>query len=244
VSAKTSTKAGTYPVTLIARDGSMTRTSTVSLTVPTTSLRFSTVNLEFGSQQINTTSASQTFTIQNTGSSSITLNSFKVSSSSYSQTNNCGSSLKAGATCTVTVTFTPSHVGDITATITVNDSDKTGSQIVNLDGTGTAAPTVSISPKSLNFGMVTKGTKSSSLTTTLTNTSSVNLSISSVQFTGSNPGDFSQTNNCGSTVAANASCTFTVTFTPATTGYRSASATIYDNTLNGSSSFNVSGTGK
>jgi hypothetical protein len=243
VSAKSSTKAGSYPVTLIARNGSMTRTSTVDVTVPTTSLRFSSVSLEFGSQQVNTTSASQTFTIQNTGSSSVSINSFKVSKDSYSQTNNCGSSLKAGATCTVTVTFTPVSVGDISATITVNDGDKTSPQTVNLDGTGTAAPTVTISPSSLHFGTVKKGTKSSSQTTTLTNTGTVNLSITSVKFTGTNPGDFSQTNNCGSTVAAGASCTFTVTFTPAATGSRSASGTIYDNTHDGSSNFNVTGTG-
>jgi hypothetical protein len=50
----------------------------------------------------------------------------------------------------------------------------------------------------------------------LTNTGNATLTINSYTFTGSNPTNFAQTHTCGSTLAAGASCTISVTFTPTT----------------------------
>jgi hypothetical protein len=47
--------------------------------------------------------------------------------------------------------------------------------------------------------------------------------------TGTNSSDFSQTNNCGTSVAAGGRCTISVTFTPATRGTRTASLRLTDN---------------
>jgi hypothetical protein len=242
VSSTTSAAAGTYPVTVIANNGNLTHTSTILLTIPSTSLRFSQASLTFASQQVQTNSPPQSFTIQNFGSKSITVNSFSASSS-FSQTNTCGTKVAAGATCTVTVTFTPTYAGTITGTITVNDGDKTSPQVINVSGTGTAAPTATVSPNYLGFGKVKKGTKSSVMTSTLSNTGTTTLTISSVKFTGSNPGDFSQTNNCNGSVVAGGSCTFSVTFTPGAASYRSAKMNIYDNTNSGDNNISMGGTG-
>ena len=55
---------------------------------------------------MNTTSPAQTATITNTTASAVTMGSV-VASSGYGVTHTCGAVLAAGATCTVTVTFTP-----------------------------------------------------------------------------------------------------------------------------------------
>src|SRR5207248_2895845 len=81
---------------------------------------------------------------------------------------------------------------------------------------------------------------------TLSNPGSTALSITSIGFTGTNPGDFGQTNNCPlspSTLAANATCTINVTFTPTAIGSRSATLTVTDNASNSPQTAGVSGTG-
>lgn len=137
VSTSTTTPVGTYPVTAIANDGNVTRTVTLSLVVPKTSVRLSTTSLSFPGQTVKTTSKAETFTIENTGSSAISISSFSVGKD-FAETNNCGSQLKAGATCTVTVTFTPTYIGTPTAFLTIHDGDPTSPQTVTLTGTGLA----------------------------------------------------------------------------------------------------------
>ena len=78
---------------------------------------------------------------------------------------------------------------------------------------------------------------------TLANTGSADLSITSIAVSGSNASNFAQTNNCGSTVAASANCTISVTFTPSRTGSRSASITITDGAAGSPHTVALSGTG-
>jgi hypothetical protein len=85
--------------------------------------------------------------------------------------------------------------------------------------------TVTLSPSSLNFGNQTVGQPSSPQAVTLTNNQSVTLTISSI----TTSGDYSQTNNCGSSLPANSSCTINVVFTPTTTGTRAGTLTVNDN---------------
>ena len=243
VSDTTSTPPGTYPITAIANSGSLTHTLTVSFVVPTTSVRLSTGSLVFANQQIKTTSPAQTVTVTNTGSSELTISTI-VASTNFGETSTCGTSLAAGANCTISVTFTPVGVGSKTGTLTLTDSDASSPQTVSLSGTGTAAPTAALSTQSLAFGGQVVGTTSASQTPTLTNTGTVTLSISSIAITGANSSSFAQTNNCGSSLAAGSLCTFTVTFTPSTTGSMSAVLTITDNTSAGSQTVNLSGNGQ
>src|SRR5262249_13185248 len=96
--------------------------------------------------------------------------------------------------------------------------------------TGAATlPVLGLSPTSVDFGAQPSGTTSDPRTVTLTNTGSATLSISSIAVTGPNSADFSRTTTCGATLAPAASCQVTVTFTPASTGARTASITIADN---------------
>src|SRR5258707_15059406 len=90
------------------------------------------------------------------------------------------------------------------------------------------APVVSLSATSIGFGNQPIGTSGAAQSVTLTNTGNATLTLS-IAITGTNSGDFAQTNTCGASVTAGANCTISVTFDPTASGSRSASVTITDN---------------
>jgi len=92
----------------------------------------------------------------------------------------------------------------------------------------TGAPIASLSPTTLNFNGEAVGS-SVSQPVTLTNTGTALLDIDSIAITGPDAEEFSQKNTCGTSLAANASCTITVTFTPTDIGNATASVSITDN---------------
>src|SRR5439155_11033492 len=118
----------------------------------------------------------------------------------------------------------------------------TYSQAKNCSGTG-GSPTASLSPTSLTFPSQTVGTTGTAQAVTLSNSGSAALSITSIAITGTNSGDFGQTNNCGSSLAAGSSCAINVTFTPAATGTRSATLTVTDNASNSPQTASLTGSG-
>ena len=209
-------------------------------TGPTPTVNFSSSNLTFGNQQINSTSAAQTVTLTNTGTATLNIISI-VASGDYAQTNTCGASVAAAGSCTISVTFIPTATGTRTGAITVTDSASGSPQIVNLTGNGTtvAAPAVSLSTTSLSFGNQQISTASAAQTITLTNTGNGVLSVTSIVASG----DYAQTNTCGSSVAAGANCTISVTFTPTATGTRTGAITITDNAAGSPHIVSLTGTG-
>jgi predicted extracellular nuclease len=92
-------------------------------------------SLTFASQVLKTTT-SQNVVIKNSGTSAITITSIVASANFSIPASPCGASLAAGASCTVPVSFTPTVTGPITGTLVFTDSDVTGTQTVNLSGTG------------------------------------------------------------------------------------------------------------
>jgi len=206
---------------------------------------FSPASLSFGNQSLNTTSGALTATLTNSSGAALSITSIQLTGNypnQYIQTNNCGTSVAVGASCTFSVQFAPINSGSITAAVTVIDNASNSPQSVSLSGTGTTA-TVSLSPSSLSFGNQSVSTKSGTLTATLTNGGSAALSLSSVALTGANAGDFAQSNTCGSSVAAGGSCTISVTFDPTASGSRTASVSITDNATGSPQSLSLSGTG-
>jgi hypothetical protein len=138
------------------------------------------------------------------------------------------------------VFFTPHALGTITGTITVTDSAIDSPHIVSLIGVGTF---VGLSPMRVDFGNQPVGTTSAPQIVTLTNHSNGSLSIFQVRFMGTGQKDFAQTNTCGSSVAAGASCTFSITFTPSVAGSRTAILNIGDNGGASPQKIALSGTG-
>jgi hypothetical protein len=122
----------------------------------------------------------------------------------------------------------------------VTDNAPNSPQTVNLNGTGLTS--VSLTPASIGFGTRKAGTTSPIKTVTVTNLGNA-LTIQSIVIGGANPGDFAQTNNCGSGLAAGASCTISVTFTPTVVGSRSATININDSDPTSPQQVTLSGTG-
>jgi hypothetical protein len=119
---------------------------------------------------------------------------------------------------------------------------KTGSAFA-LKLSPAAATGVLTAPASLNFGNQPVNTPSSPLTVTVANFTKSTLTISGISFTGANAADFSQTNTCGTTLAANATCKITIIFTPTTSGSESATLSIADSDPSSPQTVPLSGTG-
>ncbi len=211
------------------------------------------VALAFASQTVGTTSAAQSTRLTNTGSAPLTIGSIGVAGANpgdFAQTNTCplgAATLDAGATCTISVTFTPNAAGARSGTVAIDDDAAGSPQTVSLDGDGVeAAPAVTLTPSSLSFGSQPVGTTSVAQMTTLTNSGTAPLTIDLVSVTGANAGDFSQTNTCPVTpltLAAGATCTISVKFTPGAAGPRSASITISDDAAGGPHAVPLTGSG-
>ncbi|HEX4751102.1 MAG TPA: choice-of-anchor D domain-containing protein, partial [Bryobacteraceae bacterium] len=203
-------------------------------------------SLSFGNQTVSTTSTAQTVTLTNSGNQSLTISSISITgtnSGDFSQTNNCGSSLSSNGNCTISVTFTPSATGSRAALLSISDNASGSPQQLSLTGAGTGTPQISFSPTSWSFGNQLINTSSTAESITVTNPGNATLTISSVSITGTNSGDFSQTNNCSTVAAGSGSCTIQIIFAPSATGSRSASIFITDSASGSPHSVALNGTG-
>jgi hypothetical protein len=95
---------------------------------------------------------------------------------------------------------------------------------------------VTVTPTALNFGSVATGSTSTAQTATVSNPTGAAVSVSSISVSG----DFAQTNTCGSSIAANGSCTVSVTFKPTAAGTRTGTLTV---NAGGTSTVSLTGTG-
>jgi hypothetical protein len=198
-------------------------------------------SLNFGSVGVGGTSAAQNVTLINSQSVTLNITSITFTGTNYTdfaQTNNCGSSLAPGATCTISMTFTPGALGVRTAMLNVNDDGMNSPQTVSLTGTGITP--VTLSPTALSFGAVLIGAKSNK-TVTLTNNQSVTLTGIKVSITGSSA--YSQVNTCGTSIPAKGQCTITVSFAPVSSGSQPGTLSITDSASNSPQTVALSGSG-
>jgi predicted phage tail protein len=83
----------------------------------------------------------------------------------------CGTSVAAGDTCTIAVTFAPSGAGQQSATLSITDSGSNSPQVANLTGTGIhdvilswgASPSIGISGYNIYRGTSPGGESSTPL---------------------------------------------------------------------------------
>jgi hypothetical protein len=190
----------------------------------------------FGTVATGSTSAAQAVTVTNSGTAAAPVGSI-TTTGDFGETSTCGSSIAAGASCTVSVKFTPTATGSRTGNLTITASGITNT--VPLSGTGVApGPILSPNPSSLTFAGTIVGNASPTQTVTVTNSGTTAATVSSVAASG----DYSQTNNC-STLAVGASCTVTVKFTPTTSGTRTGAVTIAGNANNSPTTVALTGSG-
>jgi hypothetical protein len=242
---------GTYSVTAqYAGDATFSPSTSrpVTISVGTGTVSFSPTSLSFGSQALQTSSASQTVTLTNNGTAALANIAISLAGASpgdFSQTNNCPASLAMNLSCAIAVVFKPTAVGLRTASISVGDNAASSPQTVPLSGTGTTTGTgsLSLNPTSLSFGNENLGTTSAGQTINVSNTGTAALTLA-INVTGADPGDFPGTTNCPRSLAAKASCTVTISFKPSAVGARTASVTFGGGTtVSATQSVALSGTG-
>jgi hypothetical protein len=126
------------------------------------------LHLDFGSQPMGITSGPRVSTLTNAGGDTLTIKSISVigtNSGDFAQTNNCGTSVPVGTSCSITATFTPLAAGNRSAVVSITDSAPDSPQTVDLTGIGlldTATKlTSSANPSALGESVTFKATVSS-----------------------------------------------------------------------------------
>lgn len=241
-----------FPLGIDTRQGTVTiaddapgSPKVISLSGLGTEVKISIPALSFGAQGIGS-STTKPVTITNVGSSAFSISSISLTggnAADFSQSNTCGTVVAGGASCTISITFRPGGAGGRNANLLIADTGGASPQQVSLTGTGIVAPTVTLTPASFAFNTQLLGTSSGAAVATLTNTSSSGLNISGVTLGGPNATDFIQTNTCGNSLLPGAKCLVTVIFKPLSKGTRSATVSIQDNAVGSPQKLTLTGTG-
>lgn len=258
VSSSCTVKLAFTPAAIGARNGSLAIThnaggspSTVTLNgsgtaVPTPQISLNASTVTFPAQVLGTASASQSVVVSNSGSAALTFSALTftgTASGDFTRGGTCTPTtvLAVGASCTVSFTFTPTALNARSATLTLASDASNGSAVVSLTGTGAPVPVpaVALAPASLAFGNQTVNTTSTARSIILTNTGTAALNLSSIAATAG----FAVNHNCGTSLAAAASCTLSVTFTPAALGVASGSVSVTSNAAGSPHAVTLGGTG-
>jgi hypothetical protein len=148
-----------------------------------------------------------------------------------------GTTVAAGANCSIDVVFDPTVAGARNATL-VFTPDGVAPATVTLSGVGTAnaEPFATADVAALNFGSQLISTASGAKTLIVTNNGDANLTFDAANafvLAGGNAADFAvDGGTCaagGSVNAEGGSCTITLKFTPAAVGNRTATLTVGSN---------------
>jgi photosystem II stability/assembly factor-like uncharacterized protein len=141
------TTAGTFQGSLIV--SSNTNSAAIALSgtglgVPNVQLGSSAIT--FSTQPVGLKSAGQSLTLTNSGDASLTNIAISIggtNSTDFSQSTTCGTTLAAGANCTISIVFTPGGTGSRSATVSIADNAAGSPQSTALTGQGEAPFAVS-----------------------------------------------------------------------------------------------------
>ena len=202
--------------------------------------------LAFGSQGLQSPTNAKTVTVQNNTSMPVNVY-FQITGTNgpdfqLTPTTTCGSTLAAQSSCTISVLFDPQATGARSATLSFSGTPDQTQPSVNLTGTGVLP--VTVTPATLAFGSQGLQSPTNAKTVTVQNNTSMQVNVY-FQINGTNGPDFqlTPTTTCGSTLAAQSSCTISVLFDPQATGARSATLSFSSTPDQTQPSVNLTGTG-
>ena len=194
--------------------------------------------LSFGNQAVDTTSAAKSVTVKNTGSTTLDITSIAAGGTFAISAKTCGTTLAAGKTCKVSVTFSPTAPGSDTGLLSVTDNASNSPQTAALSGTGVVQ--AKLTPASATYAKQKVGTTSAAKTFTLTNDLAsplTGIAISTSRgFCGL--GDYLHDKSGGQGEVHNH-----VAFTPKATGARTGQLSVKDSASNSPQTSSLSGTG-
>ncbi len=179
--------------------------------------------VSFGEVEVGTTSAALQVTAENSSAAAVPISNVSITSPFVIASDACGtSSLAANVDCQLQVKFAPAQAGPAAGLLTFTDG--AGTQTVELSGVGAAAPTDILSSASLAFPATAAGQLSAAQSITITNSGGVPLTSISI----SANGEFQESSNCVTQLAAGAVCTVSVQFAPMQVGTFNGTLTIAD----------------
>lgn len=149
-----------------------------SATTPTPTVSLSPTSLTFASTTEGTAAATQAITVKNTGTAPLIISAVSITgtnASSFTQTSPSCTTVAINGTCTITVTFTPTTFGSLSASVSIADNAANTPQTVSLSGTGleigtyalTASAPAAVAPGSPGSSTIT-ATPSGSYTGVIT----------------------------------------------------------------------------
>jgi copper(I)-binding protein len=253
--ANTDTNSNPYNITITGMGTGIGGTPVIAVEQPLGTNLVSGSTNDFGPVALGT-SNSLTFTIENIGSSNLTVSNITVdgvNSAMFTVTTNPTPVLLiAGGSTNFTVRFTPGSLGMKTAALHIANTD-TNNNPFNITITGTGGTpgiavqqplgTSLVSGVSSNyFGSVAVGTNTS-LTFTITNGGNANLTGLGITIDGTNSAMFTVTTNPTTSVIPGGSTTFTVRFMPVDAGLQTAALHIANNSTNNPFNITIAGTG-
>jgi hypothetical protein len=198
--------------------------------------------VQFGAHPVNMSGPATQVFIDNNGTTTVTLSAVSLQGSDYSITSNsCGTALARNTGCILELQFTPSATGVRTGTLSVKPSDSSTPITASLEGTGISNGSGTLSPATLNLGSVTVGATSKAKNITLKNAGTGALTLSGISVS---PSFFGQTNTCGPSLVAGASCTISVTFSPILKGMLAGSLAVQDDGAGSPHTITLSGIGQ
>ena len=199
-----------------------------AVTPPSSNVSLSASSLSFGDVGVGTTSSPQTVTITSTGNVPYQINSFgsapNCQASAFCNTadflcstdcNTAPASYGANASCHVTASFAPNSTGVQSATIYICDNAFGSPRSITLSGNGIPAPSLTITPSTIEFGNILVGQRSPAASFTVRNPGTQAANIGLVSTTGDFRLDFI---DCGTSIPAGGSCTIRVLFAPTVGG--------------------------
>lgn len=215
--------------------------------------KFLPASLVFTATSVGEESVTRTVRLTNTGRLLMAISSITATGDFELVNETLPTELAPNAFVDLALKFVPSVVGTRTGSI-VLVSNAAGPASVPLSGT--AATIVisvgnaviedvsdeavsSLTPLSLAFGNVQNGEVSTAKIVTLANTGGVAMAVSSI----SASGQFSQSNDCGASLAPGETCAISVTFAPTSAGAKSGSLSVVTDAASGDSAVALSGTG-
>ncbi|MGO9275870.1 MAG: choice-of-anchor D domain-containing protein [Terriglobia bacterium] len=196
-------------------------------------------SLGFGSVAVGS-STSQTVTLNNSGTGSVTVSQATVAGAGFSVSGpTLPIILTVGQNANFSATFAPTAIGRVTGSISIASSATESPATVSLSGTG-VTPQLTTNPTRSNFGSISLGSNSI-LPVVLTNTGSTSLTISQATVTGT--GFRINELTLPLTLAVGQSTSYSVTFAPARAGSVTGSVSIVSNATDSPTDEALSGTG-
>jgi hypothetical protein len=206
----------------------------------------------------STVAGTRTFTIRNLGNIALNIGTITMggtNAADFTVTTPPAATVGAYGTTTFVVTFSPTAINTRTATISIANNDNTEDPYnfalegfgiipeIDIQGNATSISDSTV-PAATTANWTDFSTVAGTRTFTIYNNGNITLNVGAITFTGTNASEFTVTTAPAATVAAFASTTFVVTFTPTAIGTRTAQIHIVNNdTTENPYDFNIQGTG-